>query len=75
MNVTLLPHVTIGEGALIGVGSLVTHDIPAHSVAYGNPARPVKSVHELTCSLGLVTQPYVDGLDVQARRTAERSRA
>jgi UDP-2-acetamido-3-amino-2,3-dideoxy-glucuronate N-acetyltransferase len=31
--------VTIGEEALIGSGSVVTEDIPARSVAYGNPAR------------------------------------
>jgi UDP-2-acetamido-3-amino-2,3-dideoxy-glucuronate N-acetyltransferase len=31
--------VTIGEYALIGAGSVVTTDIPAHALAYGNPAR------------------------------------
>lgn len=30
---------TIGEYALIGVGSVVTENIPAHALAYGNPAR------------------------------------
>lgn len=30
---------TIGEYALIGAGSVVTKDIPAHALAYGNPAR------------------------------------
>jgi acetyltransferase-like isoleucine patch superfamily enzyme len=39
-NVTILPYVEIGAGALIGAGSVVTHDIPSGSVAYGNPARP-----------------------------------
>ena len=39
-NVTLLPGVTIGEGALIGSGSVVTRDIPPGSIAYGSPARP-----------------------------------
>ncbi len=38
-NVTLLPGVTIGEGALIGSGSVVTRDIPPRSIAYGSPAR------------------------------------
>lgn len=36
---TLLPGVTIGEQALVGAGSLVTHDIPPRSLAYGHPAR------------------------------------
>jgi UDP-2-acetamido-3-amino-2,3-dideoxy-glucuronate N-acetyltransferase len=31
--------VTIGEYALIGAGSVVTKDIPAYALAYGNPAR------------------------------------
>jgi len=31
--------VTIGEYALIGVGSVVTEDVPPHALAYGNPAR------------------------------------
>lgn len=35
---TLLGHVTIGENAFIGAGSVVTRDIPAGSLAYGNPA-------------------------------------
>jgi len=31
--------VTIGEFALIGAGSVVTHDVPAYALVYGNPAR------------------------------------
>jgi UDP-2-acetamido-3-amino-2,3-dideoxy-glucuronate N-acetyltransferase len=31
--------VTIGEFALIGAGSVVTHDVPAHALVFGNPAR------------------------------------
>ena len=73
VNVTLLSHITIGEGALIGAGSVVTRDIPASVVAYGNPARPVKSVEELTCPFGLVERPYANGLDVHTRQAAERS--
>jgi acetyltransferase-like isoleucine patch superfamily enzyme len=69
VNVTLLPYVTIGEGALVGAGSVVTKDIPAFSVAYGNPAQPVKSVHDLSCPFNFVDRPYVEGLDVKARET------
>ncbi|MGH3695198.1 MAG: hypothetical protein ACRDRX_14630 [Pseudonocardiaceae bacterium] len=36
---TVLAGVRIGEHALIGAGSLVTHDIPAGALAYGHPAR------------------------------------
>lgn len=35
----ILPGVTIGEGAIIGTGSVVTKDVPAMSVCVGNPGR------------------------------------
>jgi acetyltransferase-like isoleucine patch superfamily enzyme len=38
VNVTILPYVRIGAGALIGAGSVVTRDVPAGAVAFGNPA-------------------------------------
>jgi acetyltransferase-like isoleucine patch superfamily enzyme len=47
VNVTLLPFVRIGAGALIGSGSVVTRDVPAGAVAYGNPARVRHQVDEL----------------------------
>ncbi|RPF57487.1 acyltransferase [Abyssicoccus albus] len=36
-NCTILPGVTIGHHATIGAGSVVTKDIPAHTIAYGHP--------------------------------------
>ena len=36
-NVTVLPGVHVGDGAIIGANSVVTSDIPAYSVAAGNP--------------------------------------
>jgi len=38
-NATIVCGVTIGEYALIGAGSVVTKDVPAYALAYGNPAR------------------------------------
>lgn len=72
VNVTLLSHITIGEGVLIGAGSVVTRDIPAYTVAYGNPARPVKNVNDLVCTYGKVDRPYIDGLDVHTREMQQR---
>ena len=46
-NCTLLPGVEIGENSLIGAGSLVTKNIPANKVAFGNPAIIVKDISEL----------------------------
>lgn len=39
---TILPGVTIGECSVIGAGSVVTKDIPAHVIAAGNPARIIR---------------------------------
>ena len=36
--------ITIGENAMIGAGSVVTKDVPANAVVYGNPAREIKGV-------------------------------
>jgi acetyltransferase-like isoleucine patch superfamily enzyme len=47
VNVTILPFVRIGAGALIGAGSVVTRNIPALVVAFGNPAVPRRLVAEL----------------------------
>lgn len=41
-NATILPGITIGEGAIIGAGAVVTTDIPAYSIAVGVPARVVR---------------------------------
>ena len=38
----ILPGVSIGDGCVVGAGSLVTRDIPAGSVAYGSPCRVVR---------------------------------
>lgn len=37
-NATILCGITLGEGCLIGAGSVVTHDVPAGELWYGNPA-------------------------------------
>jgi len=38
-NSTILPKVVVGEWALVGAGSVVTKDVPAHGMVVGNPAR------------------------------------
>ena len=40
----ILPGVTIGEGAVIGAGSVVTNDVPAYSLATGVPAKVIKDL-------------------------------
>jgi acetyltransferase-like isoleucine patch superfamily enzyme len=41
---TILCGVTIGENAVIGAGSVVTHDVPANAMVAGNPARMMRKV-------------------------------
>ena len=45
INCTILPGVTIGEGSIIGSCSVVTKDIPAWSIAVGNPAKVVRLIN------------------------------
>jgi len=45
-NAVILPGVTIGDMTIIGAGSVVTKDIPANSIAVGNPARVVRKRFE-----------------------------
>lgn len=39
----IMPGITIGDGSVVGAGSVVTKDVPAHSVVVGNPARIIQS--------------------------------
>jgi len=57
-NVTVGPRVTIGANSLVGMGSVVTSDIPSDVVAFGNPAKPIKNIHELGCETGYFDTPY-----------------
>lgn len=42
----ILPGVTVGDGTVIGAGSVVTKDIPSNVVAVGNPCRVVREIGE-----------------------------
>lgn len=46
-NCTVMPGIVIGENALIGAGSVVVRDVPAHAVVVGNPARVIKHIQDL----------------------------
>ncbi len=43
-NATILCGVTIGARAIVGAGSVVTHDVPPDTVVAGVPARPLRSL-------------------------------
>lgn len=45
---TILSHVTIGENAIIGAGSVVTKDVPPNAVVAGNPAKVLRNIDNKT---------------------------
>ena len=47
VNVTILPGVEVGEGAIVSAGSVVSKSIPPFTVANGNPAKVVADIAEL----------------------------
>ncbi len=55
-NSTILPGVHIGTFAMIGAGSVVTHDVPPHGLVFGNPAR----MHGMVCKCGSRLVPEIN---------------
>jgi acetyltransferase-like isoleucine patch superfamily enzyme len=43
-NATILCGVTVGEGAIVGAGSVVTKDVPARAIVAGNPAKVIRRI-------------------------------
>ena len=73
-NVTILKQVCIGEGAVVGAGSLVTRSLPPYTVCMGHPCRPVSprfTDAELTEHLHLLGRNEEDIEKMIARRTAQ----
>ena len=45
-NATILPGLTIGEGAMVAAGAVVTRDVPPQALVVGNPARVMRYLKE-----------------------------
>ena len=58
-SATLLCGITVGENAVVGAGSVVTKDVPPHTVVAGNPARVICSIeeYEQKCVAGHIDIP------------------
>lgn len=41
---TILPGITVGEGAIVAAGAVVTKDVPPHTVVAGIPAKPIRKL-------------------------------
>lgn len=74
-SVIVLPGVTIGPNSIVGAGSVVTRDVPPHTIAAGNPARVVSSVGEYVQKIEHMSKGkmifgeeyYIDKLDETKR--------
>jgi UDP-2-acetamido-3-amino-2,3-dideoxy-glucuronate N-acetyltransferase len=71
-NTTVLAGVTIGKYAMTGIASVVTRNIPAYALVYGNPARQHGWVDEKGEKLALVSQGvWVSPSGIQFKETTE----
>ncbi len=53
-GVTVLDNVTIGKGAVVGAGSVVTKDVPPGWLAAGNPAKLIREISEKDSKMDLL---------------------
>jgi acetyltransferase-like isoleucine patch superfamily enzyme len=60
-GVIVLPNVTIGRGAIVTAGSVVTKSVPPKTMVQGNPARPVARV-EVPLGLNVSVKEFAKGL-------------
>jgi acetyltransferase-like isoleucine patch superfamily enzyme len=71
-NATIGPGLTLGAFSMIGMGAVVTHDVPARALVAGNPARVVG--HVCTCGPRLVelSAPPPPGKNIECPRCQRR---
>jgi acetyltransferase-like isoleucine patch superfamily enzyme len=60
-GVIVLPNVTIGRGAIVTAGSVVTKSVPSKTMMQGNPAHPIARV-EIPLALNVSVKEFAKGL-------------
>jgi acetyltransferase-like isoleucine patch superfamily enzyme len=60
-GVIVLPNVTVGRGAIVTAGSVVTKSVPPKTMVRGNPAQPIATV-EVPFALGVSLKEFAKGL-------------
>jgi serine acetyltransferase len=60
-GVIVLPNVTIGRGAIVTAGSVVTKSVPPKTMVQGNPARPIATV-EVPLGFDVSVKEFAKGL-------------
>jgi putative colanic acid biosynthesis acetyltransferase WcaF len=71
---TILPGVTIGDGAVVGAMAVVSRDVPAGAVVAGNPARMVKTGREIPYDFDPLALASIDWRQSIRRLRTARSR-
>ena len=57
---TILPNTTIGENAMVGAGSIITKDVPPHSIVAGNPAKILRFIQNAREDSVTNAVPFLD---------------
>jgi serine acetyltransferase len=69
----VLPNVTIGHGAIVAAGSVVTKSVPPKTMVQGNPAQPIATV-EIPLGHNVSLKEFAKGLRPIRERSNERNR-
>ena len=71
-GVIVLPNVTIGRGAIVTAGSVVTKSVPPRTMVQGNPAQPIARV-EVPFGLDVSVKEFAKGLRSVAPRSSQNA--
>src|SRR5438067_13223609 len=71
-GVIVLPNVTIGRGAIVTAGSVVTKSVPPGTIVQGNPAQPIARV-EVPFGLDVSVKEFAKGLRSVAPRSSQNA--